>query len=163
MIQELVTRIKEGKFSRKELENLYANAERLGHPEVLTTAKVALKEVDARSYTRKFIKPIRDRTKRLLEELAKNNHWASWEDNKVDNSVKSGGPMLNGDELAEYFIAYRHPSWKRSATLSVFQHDEESAVGFKVKPHDGDETVVESSDKAVELFAAAVKPPAPKK
>ena len=58
---------------------------------------------------------------------------------------------------AEFYMSYRHQSWKRSSYLAVFQHDEESAVLYKVKAHDGEEQIVEMREKAIELFREAIK------
>jgi hypothetical protein len=65
--------------------------------------------------------------------------------------------MLNGEELAEFYMSYRHQSWERSSYLVVFQHDEESAVLYKVVAHDGEKQIVETSEKAIELFREAIK------
>jgi hypothetical protein len=157
MSEQIINKIKAGEFSRKELENLYANAERLGRADVLSAAKEALKEVDSRSYSKRFIKPIRDKIQEIAREIAESNNWAKWDNNHVGNGIKAGGPMLNGEELAEFYISYRHPSWKRSSYLAVFQHDEESPVLYKVKAHDGEQVIVETSEKATELFNNAIK------
>jgi len=156
MSEKIIKKIKDGEFSRKELENLYSNAERLGRAEILTAAKEALKDIDSRSYSRRFIKPIRDKVQEITQEIVNTNNWAIWENNKVGNGVKAGGAMLNGEELAEFYISYRHPSWKRASYLAVFQHDEESSVMYKVRAHDGDEVIVDTSEKAMELFSNAI-------
>lgn len=157
MSDKLIDKIKTGEFNRKALENLYANAERLNRIDVLEAARAALKEIDTRSYSKRFIKPIRDKIQEILQEIADDQNWAKWEDNTVQNGIKAGGPMLNGEELAEYYISYRHPSWKRSSYLAVFQHDEQSPVLYKVKAHDGDEMISETSEQAVVLFSDAIK------
>ena len=64
--------------------------------------------------------------------------------------------MLNGKQLAEYYLAYRHPQWARPANLTVFQHDEQSAVQFKVTAPDGAETMCETSAEAINCFRATV-------
>ena len=157
MSEKIIQRIRAGEFSRKELENLYANAERLERTEILEAAKEALKEIDSRSYSKRFIKPIRDKVQEITEEIADTNNWAKWQNNKVGNGVKAGGAMLNGEELAEFYFSYRHPSWKRASYLAVFQHDQDSAVLYKVQAHDGEQVIVETSDKAIELFRNAIK------
>ncbi|MCB9988317.1 MAG: hypothetical protein H6868_03160 [Rhodospirillales bacterium] len=156
MNEKIIENIKQDKYSREELENLYANAERLGHEDVLAAAKEALKEIDSRSYSKRFIKPIRDKVFQITTEIAEENGWSKWEDNKVENGVKVGGPMMNGEELAEYYFSYRHPSWKRSSYLAVFQHDEESPVQYKIKAHDGEEQTVDTSGEAIALFRSAI-------
>ena len=87
MNQKIIDKIRTGEFSSKELENLYSNAKRLGRDEILKEAKGALKERDLRSYVKKFIKPIRGKVKRIAEELANENDWALWENNKVGNGA----------------------------------------------------------------------------
>ena len=156
MNQKIIDKIRTGEFSSKELENLYSNAKRLGRDEILREAKGALKERDLRSYVKKFIKPIRSKVKRIAEELANENNWAVWENNKVGNGVRPGDTMLNGQELAEYYFSYRHAGWKKASYLAVFQHDEDSTVMYKIWPHDGDQSIVETSDKAVSLFKEAI-------
>ena len=157
MSKKIIDKINSGEFSRKELENVYSNAERLGHADILAAAKNALKQIDTRSYSKRFIKPIRDKVHEIIQEIADSNNWAKWENNNVGNGIKAGGAMLNGEELAEYYISYRHSSWKRASYLAVFQHDEESAVLYKVRTHGGEEKIVETSEKAIELFSNAIK------
>ena len=65
--------------------------------------------------------------------------------------------MLKGDVLAEFYVSYRHPTWKRSAYFAVFQHSETSAVRYKVKPHDNDEVIVDTSEEATRLFQLALE------
>jgi len=155
--EKLIIRILAGEFSRKELENLYTNAIREGHDNVQIAAKEQLKQIDTRSYSKRFIKPIRDKVHQIVEEVARENGWGNWADNRVDNRIKAGGPMLNGQELAEYYVSYRHPSWKRSSYFVVFQHDEESAVMYKVKAHDAEEVVLETAEQAIILFKKALQ------
>ena len=156
MSKKILENIKAGTYSRKELENLYSNAERLGHLDILQAAKEALKAVDARSYAKRFVKPIKDKVEEIAKDIAHSQNWANWENNKVGNGIKPGGPMLNGEELAEFYFSYRHPSWKRSSYLAVFQHDEESPVMYKVMAHDGEQQIVETGEKAIELFRNAI-------
>jgi hypothetical protein len=157
MNNKLLENIKAGNYNRKELENLYSNAERLGRLDVLKAAKEALKEIDTKSYTKRFVKPIRDKVQEITQDIVRSENWANWEDNKVGNGIKPGGPMLNGEELAEFYFSYRHPSWKRSSYLAVFQHDEQSPVLYKVMAHNGEQQIVETSEKAIELFRNAIK------
>ncbi len=157
MNEKILVNIKAGIYSRKELENLYSNAERLGHLDVLQAAKEALKQVDSKSYAKRFVKPIKDKIEEIAKEIAQSQNWANWGNNKVGNGIKPGGPMLNGDELAEFYFSYRHPSWKRSSYLAVFQHDEESPILYKVMAHDGEQQIVETSEKAIELFRNAIR------
>ena len=157
MNDKLLENIKAGNFNRKELENLYSNADRLGRLDVLTAAKEALKEIDTKSYTKRFVKPIRDKIQEIALDIVRSENWANWEDNQVGNGIKPGGPMLTGEELAEFYISYRHLSWKRSSYLAVFQHNEESPVLYKVRAHDGEQKIVETSEKAIELFRDAIK------
>ena len=157
MNQKIIDKIRAGNFSSKELENLYANAERLGRDEIRIEAKGALKERDSRSYLKRFIKPIRDKVKRIAEELADENNWAAWENNKVGNGIRPGHAMLNGQELAEFYFSYRHEGWKKASYLAVFQHNEDSTVMYKIWPHNGDQSIVETSEKAVGLFKEAIK------
>jgi hypothetical protein len=157
MSEKIIEKIQAAEFSRKELENLYTNAKRLGREEILTAAKKALKEMDAKFYSKRFIKPIRDKVQQITQHIADTNNWANWENNKVDNGVKAGGAMLNGEELAEFYFSYRHPAWKSASCLAVFQHDEESYLMYKVKPHDGEQVIVETNEEAMALFSHAIE------
>lgn len=156
MIENIIENVKAGKYSRKELENLYSNAERLGRDDILAIVKVALKEIDQRSYSKRFVKPIKDKIKQIAIEIAESEGWAKWEGNLVDNGIKAGGPMLSGEVLAEFYFSYRHPSWKSASYLAVFQQDEHSAVHYKVRPHGGDQKVVNTSEEAIVLFRSAI-------
>lgn len=157
MSEKILEKIQAAEFSRKELENLYSNAQRLGRNEILAAAKEALKEMDAKFYSKRFIKPIRDKVLQTTQQIAATHNWASWENNKASNGVKASGAMLNGEELAEYYVSYRHPDWKSASYLAVFQHDEESHVMYKVKPHDGEQVIVETNEEAMELFSHAIE------
>ena len=156
MSEKIVNNIKAGKFTRKELENLYSNAERLGRMEILASAKDALRLIDSRSYSKRFVKPIRDKIQQITNDIITAEGWANWDDNNVGNGVKVGGPMMNGEELAEFYFSYRHSTWKRSSYLVVFQHDEESSVQYKVKAHDAEQVIVDNSEEAIRLFANAI-------
>ena len=157
MSDTIIENIKAGKYDRKELENLYSNAERLGRDEIILVVKEALKEIDSKSYSKRFVKPLRDKVEQITTDIAESEGWANWGNNKVGNGVKAGGPMINGEELAEYYVSYRHPSWKRASYLVVFQHDENSPVQYKVKPHDSEQQIVNTSEEAIELFRNAIK------
>jgi hypothetical protein len=157
MSEKLIEKMKAGGFSREKLENLYANARRLGMTDILVAAKQALKEIDSRFYSRQFIKPIKDKVQRIMNEIAEDNSWANWEDNKVSNGVKSGSATPKGKELAEFYISYRNPAWEKAAYLSVFQHDEESSVNYKVGLHDGEQVIVETRQEAVALFGEDIR------
>ena len=156
MSDQIIENIKAGKYDRRKLENLYSNAERLGRTEIKLAAKEALRGIDSRSYSKRFVKPIRDKIKQIATEIAESEGWANWNDNKVGNGIKASGPMLNGEELAEFYFSYRHPSWPRAAYLAVFQHNEESEVQYKIKPHDGEQQIVNDSKEAIELFRCAI-------
>jgi hypothetical protein len=156
MSDKILNNIKAGQYDRKELENLYANAERLGRVEILTAAKQALKQLDERAYTKRFLKPIRDKIEALTTEIAADEGWLDWENNQVGNGVKVGGAMIRGEELAEYYVNYRHPSWKRSAYFVVFQHDEDSPVRYKIDPTLGEPVIVDTSAEAIRTFKEAI-------
>lgn len=156
MSEKIIESIKAGKYDHTELANLYANAERLGRKEVLPVAKDALKELNSRAYAKLFVKPIRDKVQRIIGEIAAAEGWANWENNAVVNGIMAGASMTNGTELAEYCLSYRDPSWKSISTFSVFQHDEQSAVQYKVKSRRGGNSVVGDSAEAIELFRAAI-------
>lgn len=141
----------------KSYENIYSNAERLNRDDILSVAKEALKDIDSRSYSRRFVKPIRDKVEQIATNIAESEGWAAWEDNEVGNGIKVGGPMMNGEQLAEYYFSYRHPSWKRASYLAVFQHDEENPVQYKIKSHDRDMQIVDTSEEAIELFRDSIK------
>jgi hypothetical protein len=158
MSEKIIKDIKAGKYDRKELENLYANAERLGRNEILSVAKEALREIDSRSYSKRFVTPIKDKVQEIAKEIAASEGWANWVDNKVRNGIKVGGAMLSGEELAEFYFSYRHQSWKSASYLAVFQHDEQSTVQYKVKSHDSELNIVNTSEEAIELFRYAIKP-----
>lgn len=158
MSEKIIANIKLGKYGRKELENLYSNAEKNGLKDILNAAKEALKEIDSRSYSKRFVKPIRDKVQQITIEIIESEGWANWENNKVGNGVKVGGPMMNGEELAEFYFSYRHESWKRASYLAVFQHSEERPVQYKVKAHNTDQQIVNTSEEALNCFVMQLKP-----
>ncbi|GBL04790.1 hypothetical protein [Glaciecola sp. KUL10] len=157
MSDKIVEGIKSGKYDRKQLENLYSNAERLERTELIPFIKEGLKELDSRSYSKRFVKPIRDKVKSIAEEIANSEGWGNWRSNKVGNGIKAGGEMLNGELLAEFYFSYKHESWKRSSYLSVFQKNEDSTVRYTVHSHNKDMVTVDTSNEAIELFKEAIK------
>jgi len=157
MSEEIIQSIKAGRYNRGELENLYANAERLGRSDILSAAKEALKAIDRRSYSKRFVKPIRDKVEQIAIDIAKSEGWANWEGNEVGNGIKVGGPMINGEELAEFYFSYRRPPWKSASYLAVFQHDEQSPVQYKTGSHDTEQIIVNTSEEAIALFRNAIK------
>jgi len=84
MSAKLIARIRAGEFSRKELENLYTNASRKGHEDIQLAAKEQLKQIDSRSYSKRFVKPIRDKVHLIVEQIAAENGWGNWPDNRVE-------------------------------------------------------------------------------
>ena len=157
MSEPILQKIRAGGYSGKELENLYANAERLGRSEIQEAAKRALKEIDSRSYSKRFVKPVRDKVEQIVKEIAEAEGWADWKGNDVRNGIKPAGAMMNGEELAAFYFSYRKPPWKSSAYLTVFQKDEESSVMYKVGAHNMKEAIVETSTEAVRLFREAIE------
>ncbi|TYK66021.1 hypothetical protein [Colwellia echini] len=125
--------------------------------ELIPIIKESLKELDSRSYSKRFIKPIREKVKEIAMEIAESENWANWEDNKVSNGVKTGGKMLNGEFLAEFYFSYKHDSWKKSSYLAVFQRDESSAAGYTIQAHDQELVSVFSSEEAIKLFHDAIQ------
>lgn len=157
MSDKIVENIKAGRYDRHELENLYLNAERLGRSEVQVPAKEALKELNSRAYAKLFVKPIRDKVQKLITAIADAEGWGQWEGNTVGNGIRAGAPMTNGQELAEYCFSYRHPDWKTTSTFSVFQHDEESGVQYKIKSRKGGQSLVGDKEEAMALFRTAIE------
>jgi hypothetical protein len=154
---KIINDIKSGKYDRKKLENLYLNAKRLNHTDLIPIIKESLKELDSSSYSKRFVKPIRDKIKEIATEIAESEHWGNWENNKVGNGVKPGGEMLTGKFLAEFYFSYKHESWKKSSYLAVFQREENSSVGYSVQAHNQEQVTVYSSEEAIKLFHSTIK------
>lgn len=156
MSDKMIEDIKSGKYDRKQLENLYSNAERLSRIDLIPIIKESLNGLDSRSYSKRFFKPIRDKVEAIAREIAESENWANWEGNKVGNDVKPGGKMRAGELLAEFYFSYKHDSWKKSSYLAVFQQDENSSVGYTVQAHDKELVTVYSSEEAIKLFHSAI-------
>jgi hypothetical protein len=157
MSEKIIQSIKAGRYNRGELENLYANAERLGRNDILAAAKEALKAIDQRSYSKRFVKPIRDKVQQIATDIARTEGWGNWEGNEVGNGIKVSGSMMNGEELAEFYFSYRRAPWKSASYLAVFQHDEQSTVQYKVGSHDTEQIIINTSEEAITLFRNAIK------
>jgi hypothetical protein len=155
--EELVDKIKSGDFDRKQLENLYANALERDRDSIAEAAKAALQEVDPRSYKRKYIKPIKDKVAQIVGDIATAEGWDELGDNAVSNGIKSSAALVSGENIAESSFSYKHPSWKKASTFYVTQADEESAVGYKVLPHNAEEQTVDTREEAIVLFKQAIK------
>ena len=155
--EELVDKIKSGDFDRKQLENLYANALERDRDSIAEAAKEALQEIDPRSYKRKYIKPIKDKVAQVAQDIAAAEGWNEWEDNAVNNAIKSSSALVSGEDIAESSFSYKHPSWKKASTFYVCQADEESEMRYKVLPHNSEEQTVDTSEEAVVLFKKAIK------
>ena len=155
--EEWLDKIRAGDFDRKQLENLYVNALEHDREVIAVAAKEALKEVDPRSYKAKFIKPIKDKIDQIAKEIAAAEGWGDWEDNMLGNGIKTGGAISSGDEIAESYFSYKHPSWKKASHFFVSQAEEESSVRYKVMPHNSEEHIVDTSEEAIALFKKAIK------
>ena len=158
MSDKIIENMKSGKYERKELENLYFNAIRLGRNDIEVAAKEALKEKDIKYYSKRFVNPIKDKVLQIITEIAETENWANWDNNKISNGIKTGGAVNKTGELVEFHFAYRRAPAKKTSCFSVFQRDEESAVQYKVKPHASeDEKIFSSSKEAIELFREDIK------
>lgn len=152
MSNKIVESIEAGRLSKNELINVCINTKRTGNKELRKIALKALKELDPKSHTKIYIKPIQEKIKLFTQEIADAENLGSWEDNTVANEIKPGDGIKNGTELAEFIIPYRAPKWKKTAHLAVYLHDEETEIKFKVKAHDAEEVLVDNREEAVKLF-----------
>lgn len=157
MNQSMMDKLAENKYSKRELTNLLSNAEKLGRVDVIPAIKESLKVVDKRSYSVRYVKPIREKVEEIVTEIASENEWGKWSENAVSNGVKPGGEMINGELLAEYYISFKKKGWKKSAYLSVYQRDEKSMVGYAVQtPTESEYKIYESSEEAIYAFKATL-------
>ncbi|WP_206997970.1 hypothetical protein [Microbulbifer salipaludis] len=157
MTDKIIQNIRENKYDRNELEKLLSNAERLNREDIIEAVKESLQEIDPRSYSKRYVKPIREKVKGIAEEIMNSQGWGAWPENLVGNGVKAGGPMMNGEVLAEFYISYKKEGWKNSSYLAVVQPDEESVVHYMVKKHGEEGQIVYTSSEAIEFFAAALE------
>lgn len=157
MNQSMMQKLAENKYSKRELTNLLSNAEKRGRVDIIPAIKESLKVVDKRSYSVRYVKPIREKVQEIVAEIASENEWGKWSENGVSNGVKPGGEMINGELLAEYYISFKKKGWKKSAYLSVYQRDERSMVGYAVQtPTENEYKIYESSEEAIYAFKAAL-------
>lgn len=158
MSEKIIDGLKANKYTRKELENLLSNAEAKQREDLIPLIIESLKEVDFKSYSKRYLKPIKLKVEEIALQIAQEQSWAKWPDNKVKNGVKVGGDMLSGELIAEFYISYQHPSWQKSAYLSVFQRDENSAVGYAVRPHDSENYILtDTAEHAIAQFSKALE------
>lgn len=152
-INDLVRKIQEGIYSQHQLNVLYKNAVDNNHPEVQLAAQDALRQIGGSQYTKKFLLPIRSKVQALVHDIATNNEWLKFDNNQVNDGVKVGGEMIRGDAIAQYYISYKQPGWKKSILFGATQKDENSEIYYTVASSSiMDEVHLSNVEDAILLF-----------
>ncbi|MHA3099283.1 hypothetical protein [Acinetobacter brisouii] len=154
-ILEIIKKIVNGDYTASQLENLYNNAIRLGYTDIECTAKDALILNGNHEHKRKFLAPIQEKVKNLVYEIAEQHNWLNFQDNNVGNGIKSGGLMINGSAIANYYFSYKQKGWTRSVSFAATQTNVKSDIYYSVhSPNLMEEIHCQNLDDALFLFCS---------
>lgn len=158
---QLIESIRSGKFSERELINLYKNAATRNATAVMQAVKIKMRADFPRAANRMFGAK-ESEANALLEgvfrDLAAAHDLTA---NRLKNGVKAGGQMISGQKHIDVYISYKNGDGI-GAVLGLIQDDPESELTARVgyyKTGDGgfrDEQVFQMHDfeRAVGAYKA---------
>ena len=156
---KLIASIREGRFSDKELLNLYDNAAGRGDESILDIIKVQMRADFPKAASRKFGAKEAEAIARLetvLSSLPPNLNG-----NRLKNGVKAGSQMLAGEKHIDVYVSYKNKA-NVGVFLGLLQDTPSSELVARVgyyKTGDGafrDEELfaMDDFDKAVDTYKA---------
>lgn len=151
--EKLVASIQEGKFSEKELTNLYDNAIKKGRDDLIVHIKLRLRSDYPRTANRLFGAKQLDAVDKLTVLLANISAKYDLSKNTVGRGVKAGGDMVSGRKYLDYYISYKNSS-KYVVALALVQDTADSELkavlkNYKTGEDDFLETTVYKMDDYV--------------
>ena len=127
----LIENIRSGKFSERELINLYKNAATQSATAVMEAVKIKMRADFPRAANRMFGSK-ENEANALLEnvfhKLAADHNLTK---NRLKNGVKAGGEMISGKKHIDVYISYKNSNGI-GASLGLIQDDPESELTAKV-------------------------------
>lgn len=130
--EKLIESIRNGKFSERELINLYKNAETKSATTVMEAVKIKMRADFPRAANRMFGAK-ESEANALLEDVFRN--LAAAHDltaNRLKNGVKAGGEMISGQKHIDVYISYKNGNGV-GAFLGLIQDDPESELTARVR------------------------------
>lgn len=160
---QLIERIRSGKFSERELINLWQNAETRGVTAVMNAVKIQMRADFPRTANRMFGAK-ESEAKALLEEVfCKLAAAHNLSGNRLKNGVKAGGDMISGQKFVDVYLSYRNASGV-GAILILAQDDPASELTAKVGYYEAGNGTFEGErafqmhdfERAVEAYTAGL-------
>ena len=128
---QLIESIRNGKFSERELINLYKNAETKSATAVMEAVKIKMRADFPRAANRMFGAKERE-ANALLEDVFRNiSATHDITANRLKNGVKAGGEMISGQKYIDVYISYKNDN-DVGASLGLIQDDPESELTARV-------------------------------
>jgi hypothetical protein len=157
----LIESIRSGKFSERELINLYKNATTRNATAVMDAVKIKMRADFPRAANRMFGAKESEASALLEDVFRKLASVRDFTANRLKNGVKAGGEMISGKKYIDVYISYKN-SKGFGAVLGLIQDDSESEltarVGYYKTGNDGfrEAQVFQMHDfeRAVEAYKA---------
>lgn len=128
---QLIESIRSGKYSERELINLYKNATTRNAAAVMEAVKLKMRTDFSRSANRMFGAKESEASARLEDVFRKLASVHDFTANRVKNGVKAGGEMISGQKYIDVYISYKNDKGF-GAVLGLIQDDSESELTAKV-------------------------------
>lgn len=153
--EKLVASIQEGKFSEKELINLYDNAIKKGRDDLIVHIKLRLRSDFPRAANRLFGAKQVDAVDKLTILLANITEKYDLSKNTVGRGVKAGGDMVSGRKYLDYYISYKNSS-KYVAAFGLVQDAADSELKVVLKNYKtGEDAFLETTIYGMDDYVSA--------
>jgi hypothetical protein len=139
MTTELITKIRSGKYTERELINLHQNATTKNAIDVIAAIESQMRDQFPRAANRLFGKKASYAVERLQSVLDKLEAELNLGANKLKNGVKPGGQKIAGKKYLNVYASFRNKSGY-GALISMEQETHESELltevwSYKIKPN----------------------------
>lgn len=156
---QLIESIRSGKYSERELINLYKNATTRNATAVMEAVKIKMRADFPRAANRMFGAKENEANALLEDVFRKLSVAHDLTKNRLKNGVKAGGEMISGQKYIDVYISYKN-SQGVGASLGLIQDDPESELTARVgyyKTGDGsfrdvEEFQMHDFERAVEAY-----------
>lgn len=140
-VDNLLSLIPSGRYTPKQLRQLYINVTNHGESGQITDAQaealVAAIETQIRTEdpraANKLLGPANRKSREILEAYL-NELMTKFDlsDNKHRTTVKTGGGVIAGTEVCDDYISYRHPTSKTVAAINLGKQAHDAPLHFLV-------------------------------
>jgi hypothetical protein len=128
---QLIDNIRNGKFTERELINLYKNATTQNATAIMDAVKIKMRADFPRAANRMFGAKQNKATAILEDVINKLSTTYNFNANRVRNGVKAGGEMISGKKHIDVYISYKNDNGF-ATSLGLIQDDLESELIAKV-------------------------------